>query len=676
MFTAKSIGAPFANQPKDPFFNNNVILLHGDGVNSSNNTVFLDSSNNAVTITTNGKPYQGSQTPFSTVGWSYYFNTATSDYISASSVAAIGTNDFTFECWINPSTYVSSMIAGNWSPAGGNTERWQFIISATGVLQWQMYTDNNTTGTITVPLNKWTHVAISRISGIVYQFVNGVLDNTGTSTLSITSGINFAGAAGGTFFNGYISNARLVIGKGLYNTTFTPSSSALITVNSTALLTAQSNQFVGSNTTVSNVAITISGNTQIQPSSPFAPTDAYSKNKVGGSIYFNGTADYLTIPNNINFNLGSNNFTIEAWIYPTSSATESIIINKVASGSVVGSFDIRYTTGKTIIVYYSNVSGGLWSGNFTTSGTVPLNQWTHIALVRNGSVFTTYLNGVSSGTQTNGSVGALVYESSVTLNTGANGDGSSKFKGYMSNVRIINGNAVYTGQFTPSLVPLTTAANTVLLLNSTNAGIIDSSQKNNLSTFTSAAVVSNTQSKFGGSSISLTGASSSYITIPYKPYFDIPANTPMTFECWAYATSFTTELIFANRNWSYGASGPTWGFHLNASVNGLPTWGIAGTGSSTYTMAQSPIATPLNQWNHFAFTRDSSNVVRIFTNGILGVSRTDGQAMTATSGDVFIGTPSNLGTFSTGFIDDMRFSLGVARYTSPFTPPVRQLPNR
>ena len=84
MFTAKSIGAPFANQPKDPFFNNNVILLHGDGVNSSNNTVFLDSSNNAVTITTNGKPYQGSQTPFSTVGWSYYFNTATSDYISAS----------------------------------------------------------------------------------------------------------------------------------------------------------------------------------------------------------------------------------------------------------------------------------------------------------------------------------------------------------------------------------------------------------------------------------------------------------------------------------------------------------------------------------------------------------------------------------------------------------------
>ena len=60
---------------QDPFFEQTVLLLHGDGTNGAQNNTFLDSSSNNFTITRNGNTTQGTFTPFSLAAgeWSNFF---------------------------------------------------------------------------------------------------------------------------------------------------------------------------------------------------------------------------------------------------------------------------------------------------------------------------------------------------------------------------------------------------------------------------------------------------------------------------------------------------------------------------------------------------------------------------------------------------------------------------
>jgi hypothetical protein len=65
----------------DLYFQYNSLLIHADGTNGANNSVFLDSSVNAFAITRNGTPTQGTFSPFSTTCWSNYYS-GTSAYLT------------------------------------------------------------------------------------------------------------------------------------------------------------------------------------------------------------------------------------------------------------------------------------------------------------------------------------------------------------------------------------------------------------------------------------------------------------------------------------------------------------------------------------------------------------------------------------------------------------------
>ena len=181
--------------------------------------------------------------------------------------------------------------------------------------------------------------------------------------------------------------------------------------------------------------------------------------------------------------------------------------------------------------------------------------------------------------------------------------------------------------------------------------------------------VANTGSYYAAS---FTG--NNYLTIPYQAGYNIGASTPFSFEAWVYTTS-TSPFFMASRNWSYGSTGPTWSFWLtdgrtaqmqDAQNPGTPQ-------PSAYIMGTSTVLGTLGKWTHYAFSRDSSGVFRIFVNGAVGYTRgPDAQStssFTSASGDIYIGVPSNINAYSTGFMSNMRFVVGNAVYTGAFTVP-------
>ena len=183
------------------------------------------------------------------------------------------------------------------------------------------------------------------------------------------------------------------------------------------------------------------------------------------SIPFNGTSQYLSVAANAAFNLSSGNWTIEYWYYPTSYSASNNV--HVLIGASAGDKIVIATLGTS--GYLSYLLNGTAIINTSTAAT--LSTWNHLALVKNSTTTTLYLNGTSIGTTTS------VPTSSSKLITVGTDAGGALYAGYISNLRIVNGTAVYTSNFavpTPPLLAITntsllTAQSSTIIDNSTNA---------------------------------------------------------------------------------------------------------------------------------------------------------------------------------------------------------------
>jgi hypothetical protein len=196
---------------------------------------------------------------------------------------------------------------------------------------------------------------------------------------------------------------------------------------------------------------------------------------VPGSVQFNGTNQYLSIASNSQTALQSNDFTIEGWFYFTNANenySRAFYSNYTAFGGNAIYFGKHSSNGGNVAVAIGNYSTVV---NFMWESTLPpANQWVHYALVRTGSLFSLYRNGVLSVSNT--------FSGAVTGTTnpnyiGAAGDAPTtySFPGYISNFRIINGAGPYNGNFTPSTSPLTAITNTALLTLQSPSSITDAS---------------------------------------------------------------------------------------------------------------------------------------------------------------------------------------------------------
>jgi hypothetical protein len=649
-------GAAAAAAETDPYFKFTTLLLPGSGTHGAQNNTFLDSSVNTFAITRNGNTTQGAFSPFSPTGWSIYFN-GTTDYLTAPSNAAfgIGAGDYTFECWVYKQTASRVMLCAI-SSAGLSVS-----INASGNIEVnRALTAIDFTFTAAIQNNEWTHVAVTRSGTSLRAFKNGTLLGTQTSSTSYGQGNCYicADADTSSKFFGYISNFRIVKGSAVYTANFTPATAPLSAIGSTSLLTCQSNRFVDNSS--NNFTLTVTGTPSVQAFSPFAPTAAYSPAAHGGSGYFDGAGDYLTATSTSG-QLGAGNFTIECWVYLLGRVTSSPCIFGNYSAFAAGSFGLFAGHHSGDVTKYQLAINGAFPAIQSTNSIV-YNSWTHLAVVRNASVITLYINGVANGTT---STSATLNGTNGTAWIGTSGDSlaTGYLQGYLCGLSIVPNSAIYTASFTPPTAPLTAIANTSLLLNFTNAGIIDATAKNNLETVGNAQI-STTQTKWGGGSMFFDGAGD-YLTIPSTQNVAFGTND-FTIELWAFLTDVQYKGIFQSSSNPGGLSTDrTTG--VGISLSGSQASGLISVTVGN-TIFQSPANTITSQsWYHIAVTR-SSGFVRLFLNGIL---QSSGAASANCSGTyAVIGGEYSENFLYMGYIQDLRITKGYARYTTNFAPPL------
>jgi hypothetical protein len=179
-----------------------------------------------------------------------------------------------------------------------------------------------------------------------------------------------------------------------------------------------------------------------------------------GSAGMASTKHYLSLPANNAFAFGTGNFTIEAWMYVAGngSASSSPIWRTIASTrtSNTTATTTQFSCGVSPeggVYFYSN---GMSVYVNTDLGF--LNKWVHIAFVKNGNSLVIYVNGISVGP----GIASGTNTDNFTVNTmaiGGNLDGTESWEGFLSNVRIVKGVAVYTSNFTVPTFPLVSTQN-------------------------------------------------------------------------------------------------------------------------------------------------------------------------------------------------------------------------
>lgn len=432
----------------DPYWPSVSLLVKNTGVNGANNNTLVDSSPNNFTITRNGNVAQGSFGPATNVSSGYFDGSG--DYLSISSntLFNFSTGDFTLE------TYYNSAV----SLTTGNTlnDRFFFSASGSGGLFFGISTGSaievgiGRTGiawdnrvAITITPNTWNHIAVTRTSGTVRFWLNGVqlgtsFTNTTSYNLSTTS-LNIGSQGSAYYWNGWLALAR-ASNIARYTTNFTPSTSYTSDANTSLFL--QFNNAAIYDATQKNNIETVGG-VNLSTSVTFMGNP---------TIVLDGTTGYLKIPYTSNFTFGTGAFTIDGWFRLASIPGASSY-----PGLVARSFGTQSTTAWAMNVNPSgnglglNVSNGttwLNPGPQSSTPTFNTSTWYYFQLVADGTTRKYYVNGTLTATSTsNPSTETNTGSSSTPIYIGSQGAGAY-LNAYLADIRITKGIA------RPNIVPI------------------------------------------------------------------------------------------------------------------------------------------------------------------------------------------------------------------------------
>ncbi len=668
MFSAIKTGFNYYAPPgnTDPYWTSVSLLNNWE----TPQTAFIDGSSNNFSLFLSSVPRPNLRTPFTGSGASIYFNGSSAlSNRTGSAQFNYGTGDLTIEFWVYPlsgpvSTYnpafFTNNMQGDWAVGNVGIR----IHHQNAIFQGSPLVQLNFTSAITN--NVWTHVAIVRSGNTITAYKNGVANGTVSYTGSLGSNTvwpalacsdgGFSGNTGREFTTGFISNWRIVKGTAVYTGAFTPSTSPLSAISGTSILvtaSGQGNQNANSVIDTGPLSFTVTSSGTGLKSSGLSP---FGNTYPGSILTQSSPATAMTVATNAAFTYGTGAFTIECWFRLTAtSGSNQFIIDQRNSGTTTAIIPTIYINTSNQLVYY--VSG---AARITGATTLTTGVWYHVAVARTSTSTKMFLNGTQQGSTYSDSNNYAA--SRVSIGT----DGSASFlssatDAYFSNVRLSKGFCYYTTTFTPSTTPLISEpAYTSLLTCTGTMSLYDLSNNGTQMTQTGTGIVTGVQEKFGTSSGLYSGSNFNI----YSDDTGIQFGTgSFTVEGWVYRNAAGVQHGLICK----GATNTGWVLFVNSSNQLVWT-------TTTTVQKTSTTTIPATTWTYFAIVRSGSTNY-MFINGTQeGATWSDSTNFNQTN-PLYLGNDRSASTSGlNGYLDDVRITKGVARYTASFTAPTSAFP--
>ena len=412
------------------------------------------------------------------------------------------------------------------------------------------------------------------------------------------------------------------------------------------------------------------------------PSASAAGGSSGSSVSFDGSGDYLEVAKSTDFDFGTGAFTMEAWVYANSLTTGNDIYSQLDSifesidwGSQLGQYSFGISNENKVYFYIFDSNNTFYYGTTVLS----TQQWYHLAVSRDGSGnIRLFVDGALEESQSNSySLSNSNQPNPARIGgckIGNNNAGQiqKSFDGYITNLRVLKGKALYLSNFVEPNQQLENITNTVLLCCNGSSAIDATVAPAGITV--QGDTTHDTDNPFGTSSdgsVSIDGNDSLIVAL------DTLGTNDFTFECWFKAQTSGSpgshDTLFALSNYGEGGndSGPGNSFSFYAHNNGGLKIFTRSGGSFNNRYEEAGLYS-LNTWTHFAWVRNgTSNLVYI--NGSETGNWT-GQTDYSSGQDLYIGcndysrtgVPDEYGV--TGNISNARVTIGQALYTSNFTP--------
>lgn len=170
--------------------------------------------------------------------------------------------------------------------------------------------------------------------------------------------------------------------------------------------------------------------------------------KFGGSALFDGSGDYVSTPDSVDWTFGSGDWTVDLWF--NRSGGDGTFRRLLANTNATGTdWTIRISLSDTNVVQATG-NGLLWLVAGTT--TITTTGWHHVAVVRTGNTIKLFVDGVQEGGDQ--ATSGAASDSAGAMTVGRNGDVNTGFwTGWLDEIRISKGVARWTANFTPPIAP-------------------------------------------------------------------------------------------------------------------------------------------------------------------------------------------------------------------------------
>ena len=352
------------------------------------------------------------------------------------------------------------------------------------------------------------------------------------------------------------------------------------------------------------------------------------------SAVFDGSGDYLSLADSNDWDFGTGDFTVDFWVKFASIGANNALFD-LGSYNANAGFSAYATAGNTIQIFTnggSPIYAPIWN---------PSTNWHHIAMTRSGTSFRVFVDGTQSGSAVTNSVDIQAGSTGITI--GDSPAGADPFgpglNGWIDEFRVSKGIARWTANFTPPSSPY-------------------------------GKVYTVTGTKKFGTASGLFDGSGSYLSLADSADWDF-WDADFTIDFWVRFNNKTGYQHF----FQHHQDGSSYIEFFKEDSDKLQFRAVTGgVWKGNYITTSAPTINN-NTWYHVAFVRNG-NTPYIFLDGTSLSLYTWSSFATlgALSGNVYIGSDMLNGSpppisFLNGYLDELRVSKGLARWTSNFTPP-------